>query len=107
MWCGRFSLVTLLLWPPAASAMIESQCLPCHPKQVIGYAKTAMASSLSHSVPLPSGNFVHPLSRTRFSVASSNGKAHITMTRDGLSAASDVDYVIGSGRDAYGGLVRV
>ncbi len=29
------------------------------------------------------------------------------MTRDGLSAASDVDYVIGSGRHAYGGLVRV
>lgn len=70
-----------------------------------------MAHSLSHaSSEIPGGSartFLHQTSGTRFSVDATTGTTLIEMTRDQMSARYETEWVIGSGRHAYGYLIRV
>ncbi len=78
-------------------------CVSCHPAQVSGYAKTAMATSLGRPVNQPSGSFTHELSGSRFVLR----PALQQLERHGVTVEHAVDYVIGSGNHAFGYLVRV
>ena len=80
MWLVRVVLVS----SPVVDLFAASPCLPCHAKEVAGYAKTAMANSLSRSAHQPSGSFIHAFSGTEFSVKSPGDTIQITMKRDGL-----------------------
>lgn len=87
------------MFPLLAAAL----CASCHPAQVSGYAKTAMANSLGRPVNQPSGSFTHALSGSRFVLRPAGQK----LQRHGLTAEHAVEYVIGSGNHAFGYLVRV
>jgi len=52
----------------------------------------------------PAGSFTH--SGAKFTIQLAPGAIRFTMTRDGLSATYNAEYVIGSGAHAYGFLVR-
>ena len=84
-----------------------SPCLPCHRAQVLGYEKNAMSRSFSHSVQQPSGSFTHQRSGSQFVIHSSEGAGQISLSRDGLSAAYPIAFVIGSGSHASGDIVRI
>ena len=91
----------------AVIALAANPCLPCHPRHVTGYEKTAMARSLSRPVHVQEGAFTHKLSGTRFTTKTARDTIQITVSRDGLTATYPVDYVVGSGSHAYGYLSRV
>lgn len=83
-------------------------CLPCHQKQVHGYAKSAMARSMSEFTAQPPGRFFHAFSGTTFSIeSSSDGKTTQYMTRNGLTVDYPTAYAVGSGDHAFGYLVKV
>jgi hypothetical protein len=90
-----------------ADTKADELCRPCHALQVSGYAKTAMAHSLSHTVSVPSGSFVHTISGTKFSIRSMPGSAEIAFERGEFSGTYQSAYVIGSGTHASGLLIRV
>lgn len=83
--------------------LVAALCVSCHPAQVGGYAKTAMATSLGGPVNQPSGSFTHTLSGSRFVLR----PARQQLERNGLVVEHAIDYVIGSGNHAFGYLVRV
>ena len=66
-----------------------------------------MAHSMSLAVAQPAGGFTHALSATRFDISSDPDGMAITMTRNGESAKYPMAYTIGSGKHAYGYLMRV
>ncbi len=82
-------------------------CQVCHPREVAGYQKTAMAHSLSHSVQPKTGNFRHALSGTLFVIKPDGDSAKVSMTRDGLTVSYPLAYSIGSGSHATGYLVQM
>lgn len=83
-------------------------CAKCHPKQVSGYQRTGMANSLFRpQKQQPSGRFAHVLSDTRFRIDSTPKGMRQRIERNGLEAAYDIAYVIGSGNHAFGYLTQV
>src|SRR6266481_1791170 len=91
----------------AAAALAASPCLPCHPGQVTGYERTAMAHSLARPARVHEGSFTHQLSGTKFTIKPARDSIRITISRGGLTATYPLDYVVGSGAHAYGYLSRV
>src|SRR5437867_1103347 len=89
---------------PASSA---HPCLPCHAKQVNGYARTGMANSLSRPGKQPPGKFTHPLSGSQFTIQSNATGMAQRMERNGLTAQHPIAYVVGSGNHAFGYLVAI
>ena len=106
----RGTALTLCLFAWQATARAGSSpdtCTPCHPKEVAGYSKSAMAHSLRRPDRDPEGAFVHSASSTRFVIHSDRHGLWQRMERDGDASDYHVDYVIGSGAHAYGYLVRI
>jgi tetratricopeptide (TPR) repeat protein len=82
-------------------------CQTCHPREVAGYQRTAMAQSLSNVVQPKTGTFKHALSGTLFVVKPHGASASVSMTRDGLTVTYSLAYRIGSGSHAFGYLVQI
>jgi tetratricopeptide (TPR) repeat protein len=102
--------------PPGALAMLaitNAQCWAaypcdaCHPKEVAGFAESAMAHSLGPPRPLPAGNFIHPSSKTRFSARWDGTRMVQNLERNSASAEYDIAYAIGSGNHAIGFLIQM
>jgi len=83
------------------------RCAACHPKEVAGYAETAMAHSLGSPRELPAGDFVHSFSKTRFSVRWNGTRLIQKLERNGVGSDHEIAYVIGSGNHAIGFLTEV
>jgi len=106
----RFRLIAAALLLSCIAAKSQppgAACLPCHAKQVTGYAKTAMAHSISRASALAVGSYVHESSGTKFAIENSETGPRIAIQNGNLSATWKVAYVIGSGSHAYGLLVGV
>jgi Flp pilus assembly protein TadD len=87
--------------------LADPRCLACHPKEVAGYARSAMAHSLSEGAALPSGAFEHTYSGTRFSIRSDTSGIIQAFERRGESGSERVAYIVGSGKHAFGFLIQI
>ncbi len=111
--CSRFCYALHLQLGLMLSAVLIPATLPshpcasCHPKEVLGYAETAMAHSIGAVGPQPEGTFEHPFSNTRFSIRNTTSGVWQTLERPGESQALRVNYVIGSGSHAFGYLAQI
>ena len=106
----RFSLIAAALSLSCIAANSQqpgAACLPCHVKEVAGYAKTAMAHSISRASAIAVGSYLHETSGTQFVIQNSETGPRIAIQRGSLSATWKAAYVIGSGSHAYGLLVSV
>jgi len=83
------------------------RCLTCHPKEVKAYAQSAMALALRQPISQPSGTFEHVYSQTTFRTYEDTAGLHQTLARHGEEAEQRIAYVIGSGSQALGYLVRI
>ena len=81
-------------------------CATCHPKEVAGYAASAMAHSLGPPRPLPAGDFVHALSKSHFSARWNGARMVQGVERNNAIGEHEVAYVIGSGNHASGFLIQ-
>lgn len=90
----------------AHAAAGDQRCVQCHPKEVAGYQRTAMAHSLGEPAAQPDGSFAHAFSKTRFSIQSTSEGMVQRFQRGGESGEQKVAFVIGSGVHAYGYLVQ-
>ncbi|HEY7303446.1 MAG TPA: hypothetical protein VH601_05005 [Bryobacteraceae bacterium] len=82
-------------------------CASCHPKEVEGFAKTAMAHSISLAGSQPEGVFEHTFSGTRFAIANDASGVRQSLERQGESETLHVQYAIGSGSHAFGYLAQI
>lgn len=102
------AIASLLLFARLAwSAPASNRCAPCHPIEVEGYAKSAMAHSLRRPGNEPTGSFLHAYSGTKFTVYTTRQGLWQRLEREGSTSDYQVDYVIGSGNHAMGYLVRM
>src|ERR1035437_8449281 len=88
----------------------DERCAVCHPNEVAGYARSAMARALAPAGSRPAqpdGTFEHSLSKTTFFVRSGRGSMMQGFTRQGESAELPVAFVIGSGAHAFGYLFQI
>jgi hypothetical protein len=82
----------------------------CHPKEVAGYARSAMARSLSpvsSATISPAGTFRHAFSNTRFTIKAGPSIITQSFERPLESAEQNVAFVIGSGSHAFGYLIQI
>lgn len=84
-----------------------NRCAACHPSEVEGFAKSAMARSLRRAGKEPEGSFIHSVSGTKFTIYSKSDGLWQRMERDGDVSDYHVEYVVGSGNHASGYLVRI
>ena len=98
-----YLLLGLVAGPPAFAAR---PCGACHPKQVSGYERTAMARSLARAAPQPAGSFTHTYSGSRFTIRLAGPRMFQRVERNGIAAEHPIGYVIGSGSHAFGYLVQ-
>src|SRR5579863_783347 len=84
-----------------------NRCAACHPQEVEGYSRSAMARSLRRAGKEPEGSFVHSVSGTKFTIYSKPDGLWQRMERDGDVSDYHVKYAVGSGNHATGYLVRV
>jgi hypothetical protein len=104
---GQLLLLSAVSFVNLGVAFGVHPCASCHPKEVEGYYRSAMAHSLRRPSKEPEGSFEHSLSGTKFTIYSSGTGLWQRMERDGDVSDYRVDYVIGSGNHASGYLVRV
>jgi tetratricopeptide (TPR) repeat protein len=101
---------TLLLLLAAGSLGADQRCVSCHPKEDAGYARTAMAHSLTPvkdtALP-PDGEFEHEVSKTRFVIHSSASGMTQSLSRKDETAEQTAAFSIGSGAHAFGYLMQV
>jgi len=102
--CNSFAVALLLA---AALHADDRRCATCHPKEVAGYAKSAMAASLSVAANQPAGAFDHALSSTKFTIRATPEGQIQSYQRGSESSEHRVAYVIGSGAHAFGYLVQI
>ncbi|HEY6290224.1 MAG TPA: hypothetical protein VI455_01505 [Terriglobia bacterium] len=81
-------------------------CAQCHPKEVAGFAATPMGRSLGRPEQGPSAKFTHALSKTQFSIETSDTRMIQRLARDGLKGEHEVAYAVGSGAHAYAYLIE-
>jgi tetratricopeptide (TPR) repeat protein len=103
----KVSIFTALAVAAAFPAWCIHPCAQCHPKEVERYAGTPMAHSLGRPTPQPSGRFVHPASKTQFSIESSDCGMLQRLERNGAASEYEPGYSIGSGSHAIAYLVRI
>ncbi len=121
----RASLLCLFLVACSISPDLlrgEERCVACHPKEVAGYAKSAMARSLtavgspdnadnklaSRPIPaIPDAAFEHAFSKTKFFVRSNSSGLIQGYTRADESSQQKAAFVIGSGDHAFGYLIQI
>jgi hypothetical protein len=82
-------------------------CVSCHPAEAKGYATTSMARALSRSATQPTGEFLHSLSGTKFSVTQERDGMHQRIMRGDISGEYRIAYVVGSGHRAFGYLIQI
>ena len=82
-------------------------CASCHPKEVEGYAKSAMAHSIEPVHSQPAGSFTHAFSGTTFTAGENGPTAFQSFERHNESGTLPVEYAIGSGHHAAGYLVQI
>ncbi len=105
---GRFCAALCVLFVTGtARTLADPRCVACHPGEVAAYAQSSMAHSLSESAAVPAGSFQHDFSGTKFSILSDASGITQQYSRSGHSGSYPVAYVIGSGKHAYGFLVRI
>ncbi len=86
----------------------SDRCSACHAQVVREYFRSGMGRSLARpSAAHPAGIYRHGISGTGFRTVSSDAGQTQEIERDGLHAAYDIEYVIGSGNAAFGYLVRI
>ena len=90
-----------------AEMFSDSRCIACHPNEVAGFARSAMAHSLTETAALPTGSFEHVFSGTRFSVRTSAAGIVQELERGGESSTQQVAYIVGSGTHAFGFLIQI
>ena len=100
----NFAVTVLVLVPLSLAA---HPCESCHPKEVAGYSRSAMARSLRRPGKEPSGTFTSAGSGTRFTIRLDNTGVWQRMERAGEVSEYPVAYVIGSGSHAAGYLIQV
>lgn len=101
-----------LLFVDSLSA--DPRCAGCHPKEVAGYATSAMARSLAPvgaannagQTP-PDGSFEHRRSQTRFFVHSTAAGMTQGLTNPSESVEQQAAFVVGSGSHAVGYLIQI
>lgn len=101
------SLFCLLLVALLPILALAHPCLPCHTKEVEGFAKTPMAHSIEVAGPQPAGAFEHAFSGTRFTIRNEAGRVVQSLERNGEAQSATVQYAIGSGSHAFGYLADV
>jgi len=102
------ALLTLLILPLSLSfGSSTNPCATCHPREVEGYSRSAMAHSLRRAGGEPEGSLAHTFSGTNFTVYSKPDGLWQRMEREGDLSDYRVEYVVGSGRHASGYLVRI
>ena len=97
----------LLLLLLSSSFLRAQPCAVCHPKEVTGFARSAMAHSLSRGAAQPDGAFVHEFSGTSFEIHANESGMWQTFQNGGESSRQRVAYTIGSGSHAFGYLIQV
>jgi hypothetical protein len=95
----------LLLFGPLL--LVAHPCESCHPKEVAGYAHSAMAGALRRPGREPEGTFTAALSATRFTIRSDSKGTWQRMERGGQVSEYQVAFVIGSGKHAAGSLILI
>lgn len=100
-----YARVLLAAFSPALA--LAHPCLPCHTKEVKGFSITPMAHSMSVAGPQPEGSFEHTVSGTRFAIKNDASGLRQSLQRPAESETLNVQYLIGSGRHAFGYLARV
>jgi hypothetical protein len=89
----------------AGPCLAAHPCQPCHAKEVVAYAQSAMATSLRRPTHDPDGAFTTG-SGIRFTILATDGGLRQKMERAGETSEYRVAYVIGSGRHAAGYLIQ-
>jgi hypothetical protein len=105
-WYPANDLHLPLLFIFCAIALIGQPCKSCHPKEVEGYAQTAMARSISPASDRFVGSFLQQTSQTRFESQTTSNQLYQSYSRLGESAKLPAPYAIGSGDHAVGFLLR-
>lgn len=90
-----------------SSLLAAQPCAVCHPKEVAGFARSAMSHSLSSGATQPDGAFVHSVSGTKFEIRSDASGMWQAYQRPGESSRQRVAYTIGSGSHAFGYLIQL
>ena len=103
---SRAILAGMMLAAAMPARAGEQHCARCHAKEVLGYRQSPMAHSLSAATPQPDGSFEHAFSKTRFSIQSSSSGVIQRLDRGGASSEQRIAFVIGSGRHAFGYIVK-
>lgn len=97
----------LLVVPLGAQMSAALRCQRCHPEQVRTYAATGMGRSAGRPAGLPSGEFRHALSGSRFRVhAKRDGMQH-EAERHGRRVSHEIEWFIGSGNEGRSFLIRL
>lgn len=98
------ALVLLLV---STSCFGAQRCEQCHPAEVAGFARSAMAHALSRGASEPGGTFVHPSSGTTFTIGADASGMWQEYQRPGESSRQRAAYTIGSGSHAFGYLIQI
>lgn len=76
---------------------LKNPCLPCHAREVKGFAASPMAHSFGVPSGEPSGNFAHALSGSQIGVFWGSGTLHHKVEEQGLTADYPIAYFVGAG----------
>jgi hypothetical protein len=87
--------------------LADPRCIACHEKEVAGFARSAMAHSLTETAPLPAGSLEQIPSGTTFSIRTGAFGIIQELERRGESSTQRVAYVVGSGKHAFGFLIQI
>ncbi len=100
------ALRLLAIWLLQTPATADDACRACHPQAVRGYLETGMGNSISQPAQGRPGSFEHGFSESAFEIESGDAGMVQSVSRNGLRAEHQVEYVIGSGNAAFGFLIR-
>jgi hypothetical protein len=98
-----FLMAVIYSLPASAGA---HPCQICHPKEVESYSHYGMAHSLTRVLQGPSGSFQNKFG-IRFTTYSDESGTWQRMENAGEISTYRVEYIIGSGKHAFGFLVRI
>ncbi len=105
-WMNRPRISLAIVFAAQIAAATPEHCTKCHAQEAAGYARSAMAHSLSQSALQPDGEFEHAYSKTRFSIHTGSSGMLQRFERGREAGERKVAYTIGSGAHAFGYLVQ-
>ena len=85
------------LFAPRVAAQTHP-CLPCHPREVDRFSKSAMGRSLGVPSDEPEGAFHHDASGSTVRIFRKAGQMHHQIDERGLSADYPIAYAVGAGK---------